>query len=198
MTNARGQRPQVPEGLLLADGGEEPTDLRPLMFIPPVEVEVTLRPGHGEVGHVAVIMTADPRRAEGHDRELPLNVGVGRPERQELLDRRGTEPVLLEIRLDILRARHLVEVDELEVVGLDRALAREGEVLPVDVVVRPVVLAVGLHLLDGLGVVYGDDVVLAGLPAGDGGFIRACHLTAPLRVAYIVPTLCRPNAYHTV
>jgi hypothetical protein len=241
VTNAREQRPQGPEGLL-ADG-EEPTDSEP-SIVAPEEVEATLRPVPVEAGHVAVTIPVDPRRAKGDDRELPLDLGVLRPERQDLLDRRGAQAHLVELRLGLARADHAVEVHELEH-RLDDALARDGEVLPVDVVVRPVVLAVGLHLLDGLGVVDGDGVLgrlgqlqrshhqlaevttvdgvrderlevverpallLDGLDdllegsresakPGNGGFIRACHLTAPLRVAYIVPTLCRRNAYHGV
>jgi len=45
----------------LADG-EEAADFVPLIVVP-VEVEVTLRPVPVEVGHVAVTISVDPRRA---------------------------------------------------------------------------------------------------------------------------------------
>lgn len=238
MTNARGQRSQGPEGLL-ADGEEAAIPIP--VADAPAEVEAAPGSVPAEVGHAAVPVRVDPGRAEGDDRELPLDLGVGRPERQQLFDRRGAQTQLVELRLDLLRARHLVQVDELEV-DLDGALALDLEVLRVDVAVLVVVATRLHHLLDGLGVVDGDGVVdrrklqrshhqLAEVATvgwirderlevverpsllldalddllegphesakpGDGTFIRACHLTAPLRVAYIVPTLCRRNAYH--
>ena len=137
--------------------GEEPTDSKPSMAAP-VEVEVAPRSASVEVGHAAITIAIDPRRAEGDDRELPLDLGVGRPERHEFLDGRGTQSHLVELGLDLSRLDDAVEVDELQA-DLDDPLARDGKVLPVDVFVRPVVLAALDHLLDGLGVVDGDGVL---------------------------------------
>ncbi len=117
-------------GTLIADG-EEATEAVPSIVVP-VEVEAPFRPAPVEAGHVAVTIAVDPRRAEGDDRELALDVGERRPERQQLLDRRGAQAVRVEVRLGLARARHLVEVDELEV-DLDETLALDLEVARADV-----------------------------------------------------------------
>lgn len=138
VTNARGQRPQGSEGLL-ADG-EKARVLTPAV-VEPDEAEDALGAARDEAGHAAAAERIDPGRAAGHDGELPLDLGVLRPECQELLERRGAQAVLLEVGLDIGRVRNLAQVDELEL-NLDDALAPDGEVPRVDEGVLPVVLAV--------------------------------------------------------
>lgn len=179
---------------LLADG-EEPTDSTPRIAAP-VEVEFTLRAATEEVGHAAITIPIEPRRAEGDHGELPLDVGVGRPERQELLDGRGTQTQPVELRFGIVRPDHAVEVDELEV-NLDGALALDGEVTRVDVGGLPVVLALGDHILDLLPEVDRDGVVrglalgqeLSDLIGGDS----VVHLFHPCicRQTILHPTPCR-------
>ncbi len=157
----QGQRPQGPEGLLA--NGEEPTEVTP-RIVTPVEAEVSLRTVAAEDGHAAITKPVDQGRAEGDDRELPLDIGVLRPERQKLLNGRGTQAVRIEVRLDLVRVRHLVQVDELQI-GLDDALALDGEALLGDVVVLPVVLT-GLHHLRELQPVVDGHEVLRRLPVG--------------------------------
>ena len=100
-------RLQGPEGLL-ADG-EEAAVPTPVVAVP-AEAEAALGVAPEEVGHAAAAVRDDPGRAEGDHRELPLDVGVVRPERQELRERRRAQAARLEVGLDLGRARHLVQV----------------------------------------------------------------------------------------
>ena len=117
-----------------------------------------------EVWHATATPIVEIGRAEGDDRELPLDLGVLRPEREDLLDGGGTEPVRLQVVLDLIRARRLVQVDELEF-NLDGAIARDGEVLLVNFTILPRVSTIFDHFrersltIDRHGVLH---VVLAG------------------------------------
>jgi len=139
----------------LADGEEaaEPVPVE----VEPVEVEVAPGAEPEEVGHVAVAAREDPGRAEGDDRELPLDFGVRGPEHQEFRDRRRAHPERLEVGEHPLGAGVLVQVHQFEV-GVGRTVARHGEVARRDVAVAPVVVTGRDHLFDRLPVVDDDRV----------------------------------------
>lgn len=156
-------RTQGAKRLRLADG-EEAAVLAPVVA-EPVEVEHALGAVPVEAGHVAAAVRVDPGRAEAHDRQLSLHVGVGRPEREELRQRRRAEAVRLEVCEHRLGTGVLVQVNQLRV-DAHHSLARQREVLGVDVAVAPVVVTGSDHRLDRLPEVD-DDRVETRLPTHD-------------------------------
>ena len=151
--------PKVPS-TLLADG-QEPAVLVPVV-VEPVEVKLAAGTVPVQIGHEAEVARVDPGRAlvEAYDGELALDLGVGSPERQELLHRGGTHPVLFEMTQDVLGVDHLVQVNQLQG-DRDHARVVDGEVLRGDVAIAPFVATRSDHLLDGLPVVHGHGVVRA-------------------------------------
>lgn len=107
-----------------------------------------------------------PERAESHDRELPLELGVLDPKGQELFDGGRTQAALVELAEYVFGLHVAVEVDELGCDLLD-AFTLHGEVLGGDVAVLPVVPSGRDHLLEG-EIVVDDD--------GVGGAAESCGL----------------------
>ncbi len=117
-----------------------------------------------EVWHATAILIVEIGRTKGDHGKIPLHVRVRRTKRQELSERRGAEAILIEVGIDLLRARRLVQVDELEV-NLDGAIAHDGEVLLVKFTILPRVFTIFDHfrerslIIDRHGVLH---AVLAG------------------------------------
>lgn len=114
--------------------------------VEPIQAQVPLRTVPAEVSHVAVAI--DPGHgAECHDRVLPLLFGQGCAVREEFLDLGGAESVLLHLFDRVLRRDVAIEVEEF---GFETHFAGAGqrEALRRDVVVLPVVVAGGDHLLE--------------------------------------------------
>jgi len=139
---------------LLANG-QESTALEPAAAIP-AKAEFALGTAPIEVGNVTIAAAIHPEGAEADHWVLPLNFGVGRPERQQFRQRGRTQAVRLHVDEDFLGGHHLVQVDEL---GNDlcRSRSHDLEIPRVDGVVRPVVATGRHHLLDRLAVVDRDE-----------------------------------------
>lgn len=118
----------------------------------PAEAQVALADELVQERNVEAAVRATPPRAEGDQRELPLEVGVTRPKSQELrpVRRAVTRPVHLGDRL--LRRDGAAEMEDGDLRLPVRAPIGRGEALPGDVVAHPVVLP----SLDGLGQIAPD------------------------------------------
>ena len=128
--------------LLVADG-QEPIAVVPAVVVP-IEVQNPPRNAPVEVRHVP--KAAHVRGGtETNNRELPLEIGVFRPEGEELLDGRGTETALGELLQGVIRGNIVAEVNQFDTT-LDLADAFHWEALFGDIPVRPVVAPLGDHL----------------------------------------------------
>lgn len=141
---------------LLADGEETPDDVPREVGVVPVQAQVAPGAVPGEEGHAAAPVRAHPEGAEGHDRELSLDIGVLGPERQEVFDLRRLEAEPVEMLGDFLGGGVAVEVDEVKFDILLRATALDREMLDGDVVVLPVVVTGLDHVDERLVVVHRD------------------------------------------
>lgn len=185
---------------LLANGEEAKVDVPPALE--PEEVEVAPARAAPEERDIPA-KEAPPDGAKGHDRELPLNVGVFDPESQKFLDEGGTQAHLFELADDFVgRVHHAIEMHELDV-DVHYAIALHGEVLLDDVGVDPVVPSGRDHLLEGESVVDGDGVGGAidrsfELPLDDE--LEAAHRFVERNTSFIDPTsdLLEPTPQLTV
>jgi len=136
--STKGPRPEGPRTqgtqCLLADG-QEPVVVEPVV-VDPVEAQAALGADPVEVGHAAVAGRVHPDGAELHHRELPLDIRVLRPERQELGDGGRPEAETVEVSEHLFGARRLVQVDE-HCLNLGLVGSRDREVFRRDVGILP-------------------------------------------------------------
>ena len=136
--STKGPRPEGPRTqgtqCLLADG-QEPAVIAPADAAP-AEDQAAPVAVPAQAGHVAVAARVHPDGAELHHRELPLDIRVLRPERQELGDGGRPEAETVEVSEHLFGARRLVQVDE-HCLNLGLVGSRDREVFRRDVGILP-------------------------------------------------------------
>lgn len=143
-------------GLLVTNGKKATVDVPNAVL--PIQVQVPVLSVPAEKRHLAMTVLIDPVRADADDRELALDFGIGRPERQELIHCSRTHAVPVEVGHHIVRVQHLVEMHELEIDDhRSRTTIIIGllEIGVIYVAIRPLIATILQHLLDGLAVVHG-------------------------------------------
>ncbi len=153
---SRGRKiPSDPESKeLLADSQE--TNVVVPVTVKPVQEQVTLALVVVKIGHAAVaVHEAD--RTKRDNGELPLELGVLRPESQQFRQSRRAQTHLVQVGQNLLRRHRPAEMNDLSLeIVFPFPLSRK--VLGGDVGVYPVVLADFDHLRQVLAVVDGDGV----------------------------------------
>ncbi len=103
----------------------------------------------------AAVATDQADGAERDHRELSLNLGEACPEGEQLCDGRSAVSRLVELTLDFVGGGVAVEVEELPV-HHDRTTTRDRKPRSGDLVVPPVILTGGDHLLERLPEIDGE------------------------------------------